>query len=66
MLYPTLALVVQRVFAGGGSSVQDERNASAAGRVMDNRRAGLKPEKGESLVRARSELMRDRVMNQSD
>jgi hypothetical protein len=63
MLYPTLALVVQRVFAGGGSSVQDERSASAAGRMMDNRRAGLKPDKGERLVRARSELMLARGTN---
>jgi hypothetical protein len=50
MLYPTVALVVLRVFAVSGTSVQDERNASAGGRVMDERRIHVRPGKGEKLI----------------
>ena len=61
MLYPTVALVVLRVFAVSGTSVQDERTASACGRTMDKRRINLKPGKGEKLVCARSEMVRKRT-----
>jgi hypothetical protein len=66
MLYPIVALVVMRVFAVSGTSVQDERNASAGGRVMDKRRINLKPGKGEKLIcAARSELIRARQRSSS-
>jgi hypothetical protein len=57
MLYPTVALVVLRVIAVSGTSVQDERTASAGRRAMDKRSINLKPGKGEKLICARSELI---------
>ena len=65
MLYPKVALVVLRVFAVSGTSVQDERNASAGGRVMDKRRINLKLSKGEKLICAHSELVRARQRSSS-
>ena len=41
--------------------MQDERTASAGGRTMDKRLINLKPDKGEKVVFARSEMVRKRT-----
>ena len=54
--YPTLCLVALRLLSVCCTSAQDERNASAAGMVIDERRTRLAPERAEELVVARHYL----------
>ena len=54
--YPTLCLVALRLLSVCCTSAQDERNASAAGVVIDERGTRLAPERAEELVVARHYL----------
>jgi hypothetical protein len=58
--YPTLCLVALRLLSVCCTSAQDERNASAAGLVIDERRTSLAPERAEELVVARHYLRQQR------
>mgnify|MGYP001169255998 FL=1 len=61
LFYPTVALAAFHVLSASGTSSQDERNASALGRIMDKRRARLTASKGEALVIGRDHLRQQRL-----
>ena len=63
--YPTLCLVALRLLSVCCTSAQDERNASAAGLVIDERRTSLAPERAEELVVARHYLRQQRGQTNS-
>ena len=60
LFYPTVALAAFYVLSASATSAQDERNASALGRIMDKRRARLTASKGEALIVARDHLRQQR------